>query len=171
MSRVQIPVPTNLTGVFFVVFLNHQGKCWVEFSLPRSIWPLFIYHKIKSVKLTNETLTTHNNRNTQPCSTHPARWLRGNTRDSHSGGPGFKSRCRPAWLWFFPWFSWTIKANAGLDFHYHDPFDHYSYIIKLKISELYKWNFDNTTIEIQSFLIHTQRPYTRCDHRCWSVSK
>ena len=22
---------------FFVVFLNHQGKCWVGFSLPRSI--------------------------------------------------------------------------------------------------------------------------------------
>ena len=27
---------------FFVIFLNHQGKCWVGFSLPRSIWPLFI---------------------------------------------------------------------------------------------------------------------------------
>ena len=24
---------------FFVVFLSHQGKCWVVFSLPRSIWP------------------------------------------------------------------------------------------------------------------------------------
>ena len=45
---------------FFVVFLNHKDKCWVEFSLPRSIWPLFIkfiYHKIKSVNLTNERLT------------------------------------------------------------------------------------------------------------------
>ena len=94
------PGATNLIGVFFVVFLNHQGKCWVGFSLPRSIWPLFIYHKIKSVKLTNETLTTHNNRNTQPCSTHPARWLRGNTRDSHSGDPRFKSRGRPTWLRF-----------------------------------------------------------------------
>ena len=34
----------------------------------------------------------------------------------------------------FSWFSSIIKANAGLDFHYHDPFDHYpsnSYIIKL----------------------------------------
>ena len=59
---------------FFVVFLSYQGKCWVGFSLPRSIWPLlikFIYHKIK-------------------------------------------------------------------------------------ISELYKWNIDNTTIEIHSLLIHTQ---------------
>ena len=27
---------------------------------------------------------------------------------------------------FFSWFSSVIKANAGLDFHYHDPFDHYS---------------------------------------------
>ena len=46
---------------FFVVFPNNQGKCWVRFSLARSIWPLFIkfrYHKIKSVNLTNETLTT-----------------------------------------------------------------------------------------------------------------
>ena len=40
---------------FLVVFLNHQGKCSVGFSLPRSIWPLFI--KLKSVNL-NETLTT-----------------------------------------------------------------------------------------------------------------
>ena len=34
----------------------------------------------------------------------------------------------------FSWFSSIIKANAGLDFHYHDTFDHYSsnsYIIKL----------------------------------------
>ena len=29
-----------------------------------------------------------------------ARWLRGNARDSHSGGPGFKSRGRPTWLRF-----------------------------------------------------------------------
>ena len=28
--------------LFFVVFLNHPGKCWFRFSLPRSIWPLFI---------------------------------------------------------------------------------------------------------------------------------
>ena len=58
---------------FVVVFLNHQGKCWVGFSLPRSIWPLFIkfiYHRINSVNLTIETLTTHNNRNTQPSDTH-----------------------------------------------------------------------------------------------------
>ena len=27
---------------------------------------------------------------------------------------------------FFLWFSSVIKANAVLDFHYHDPFDHYS---------------------------------------------
>ena len=35
----------------------------------------------------------------------------------------------------FSWFSSIIKANAGLDFHYHYPFNHYSsnsYIIKLK---------------------------------------
>ena len=41
----------------------------------------------------------------------------------------------------FSWFSSIFKVNAGLDFHYHDPFAHYSlnsYIIKLKISELNK---------------------------------
>ena len=27
-------------------------------------------------------------------------WLRGNARDSHSGGPGFKTRGRPTWLRF-----------------------------------------------------------------------
>ena len=46
---------------FLLVFLNHQGKFWVGFSLPRSLWPLFIkfiYHKMNSVILTIETLTT-----------------------------------------------------------------------------------------------------------------
>ena len=28
--------------------------------------------------------------------------------------------------WGFSWFYSIIKANAGLDFHYHDPLDHYS---------------------------------------------
>ena len=74
---------------FFVVFLSHQGKFWVGFSLPRSIWPLFI------------------------------------------------------------------------KFIYH----------KIKINEFNKWNIDNTTIEIHSLLVHTQRPQTRYDQRCWSVSK
>ena len=31
---------------------------------------------------------------------YPARWLRGNARDSLSGGPGFKSGGRPTWLRF-----------------------------------------------------------------------
>ena len=42
--------------------------------------------------------------------------LDNNGRDSHSGGPGFESRCRPTWLGFFSWFSSVIKANSGLDF-------------------------------------------------------
>ena len=53
--------PQSWRQEILVGFLNHEGKCWVGFSLPRSIWPLFIkfiYHKIKSVKLTTETLTT-----------------------------------------------------------------------------------------------------------------
>ena len=31
-------------------------------------------------------------------------WLRDNARDSHSGGPGFKSRGRPTWLRFLSGF-------------------------------------------------------------------
>ena len=41
----------------FVVFLRQQGKCWVRFSLPQSIGPLFIKftnHKIKAVNLTKK---------------------------------------------------------------------------------------------------------------------
>ena len=47
----------------------------------------------------------------------------------------------------FSWFSSVIKANAGLDFHYYDPFDHYSsnsYIIKLK-----SVNLTNETLTTQ----------------------
>ena len=47
----------------------------------------------------------------------------------------------------FSWFSSIIKAIAGLDFHYHDPFDHYSsnsYIIKLK-----SVNITNETLTTQ----------------------
>ena len=47
----------------------------------------------------------------------------------------------------FSWFSSVIKANAGLDFHYHDPFDHdssNSYIIKLK-----SVNLTNETLTTQ----------------------
>ena len=35
---------------------------------------------------------------------HRERWIRGNARDSHSGGPGFKFRGRPTWLRFFSGF-------------------------------------------------------------------
>ena len=28
--------------------------------------------------------------------------------------------------WSFSWFSSIMKVNAGMDFHYYDPFDHYS---------------------------------------------
>ena len=31
---------------------------------------------------------------------HRVRWIRGKARDSHSEGPGFKTRGRPNWLWF-----------------------------------------------------------------------
>ena len=42
-----------------------------------------------------------------------ARWLRGNARDSHSGGPGFKSRCRPTWLTFFRGFPQSSRQMLG----------------------------------------------------------
>ena len=38
--------------------------------------------------------------NAQKVRNYRARWLRGNVRDSHSRGPGFKSRGRPTWLRF-----------------------------------------------------------------------
>ena len=47
----------------------------------------------------------------------------------------------------FSWFSSIIKADAELDFHYHDPFDHYSsnsYITKLK-----SVNLTNETLTTQ----------------------
>ena len=86
---------------------------------------------------------------------HRARWLRGNAWDSHSGGPGFESRCRPTWLMFFRGFpqSWWqmlgwifITTIHQVHIRYH----------KIKISELNKWNIDSTTIEIHSLLVHTQ---------------
>ena len=49
----------------------------------------------------------------------------------------------------FSWFSSIIKANAGLDFQYHHPFDHYSsnsYIIKLK-----SVNLTNETLTSQQY--------------------
>ena len=51
-------------------------------------------------------------------------------RDVSGSNPGAD---QPDWGFFLV--SLIIQANAGLDFHYHDPFDHYSsnlYIIKLK---------------------------------------
>ena len=44
---------------------------------------------------------------------HRARWLRGNVRDSHLGGPGFKSRCRPTWLSFFRGFPQSLRQMLG----------------------------------------------------------
>ena len=52
---------------------------------------------------------------------------------------------QPDWGFFV--LSAIIKANAGLDFHYHDLFDHYSsnsYIIKLK-----SVNLTNETLTTQ----------------------
>ena len=42
-----------------------------------------------------------------------ARWLRGNARDSHSGGPGFESRCRSTWLGFFRGFPQSSRQMLG----------------------------------------------------------
>ena len=53
------------------------------------------------------------------------------------------------------WLPSVAKENDGLDFHYHDPFDHYSsnsQIIKLKSSNLTK-KHNYTTIKIHSLLV------------------
>ena len=44
---------------------------------------------------------------------HRARWLRGIARDSHLGGPGFKSRCQPTWLRFFRGFPQSSRQMLG----------------------------------------------------------
>ena len=64
-------------------------------------------------------------------------------REVQGSNPGAD---QPDWG-FFSWFSSVVKANAGLDIHYHDPFDHYSsnsYIIKLK-----SVNLTNETLTTQ----------------------
>ena len=57
-------------------------------------------------------------------------------------------------MWFR--YRWNCpKANAGLDFHYHGPFDHYSsnsYIIKIKSANLTK-EHNYTTVKIHSLLV------------------
>ena len=50
------------------------------------------------------------------------------------------------------WLPSVIKANAGLDFHYHGPFDHCasnSYIINIKSANLTK-KHNYTTIKMHS---------------------
>ena len=59
-----------------------------------------------SVIIVNDNLYVIRNQNR-------ARWLRGNARDSHSGGPGFKSRCRPTWLRFFRGFPQSSRQMLG----------------------------------------------------------
>ena len=49
--------------LMFVSFITSKA----EQSSPGQL----VYHKINSVNLTIETLTTHNNRNTQPSGIHP----------------------------------------------------------------------------------------------------
>ena len=42
-----------------------------------------------------------------------ARWLRGNARDSHSGGRGFKSRYLPDWGFFVVFLNHQGKCWVG----------------------------------------------------------
>ena len=44
----------------------------------------------------------------------------------------------------FSWFPSVIKANAGLDFHYNDPFDHYS--SNSNVKKLKSVNLTNETL-------------------------
>ena len=59
---------------FFVVFLSHKANAGLDFHYhdPFNHYSSNSYIiKIKSVNLTIETLTTRNNRNTQPSGIHP----------------------------------------------------------------------------------------------------
>ena len=83
-----------------------------------------------------------------------------NTWNWHSGGPGFKSRCRPTWLGFFHGFPQSSRQMLGWIFiaTIHLAIIHQnSYIIKLN-QWTNKRNIDYTTIEIHSLLLHAQRP-------------
>ena len=71
----------------------------------------------------------------------------------------------------FEWFSSVTKANAGLDFHCHDPFDHYSSIIKFNQLNLTKKHQLHNNIEIHSLLVYIQKILEEIWPRCWSVSK
>ena len=61
------------------------------------LWPLYIFPFYKQFG----TLLRKGMLYTITTQIYRARWLRGNARDSHSGGPGYKSLCRPTWLRFF----------------------------------------------------------------------
>ena len=63
---------------------------------------------------------------------------------------------------FFLWFSSIIKANVGLDFHCHNPFDHFStnsYIIKLKSVNL---TYETLTTQPRVRSVHVFGPTFLC---------
>ena len=67
------------------------------------------------------------------------------------------------------WLPSVIKANAGLDFYYHDPFD--PLLIKFINHKNEICNFNKeanySTIKIHSLLVSTPKdPKTRFDQRC-----
>ena len=57
-------------------------------------------HRIQTLQNTKYKMVEIKNSNIQECNMYRARWLRGNARDLHPGGPGFKFRGRPTWLRF-----------------------------------------------------------------------
>ena len=71
---------------------------WVEFEYRLEITCWIELNFICLVELRPSGLLFHST--SKSMKYYRARWLRGNARDSHSGGPGFKSRCRPTWLSF-----------------------------------------------------------------------
>ena len=69
------------------------------------------------------------------------------------------------------WLPSVIKANAGLHFHYHGPFDHYSsnlYIIKIKFANLTKKHNYTTIKNTQPSGSTPKEPKTRYDQRCYA---
>ena len=83
------------------------------------------------------------------------RWWNGNTLNSNMGGLEFKSRSQPILAVIVSWLPSVIKANVGLHFHYHGPFDHYSsnsYIINIKYANLTK-KHNYTTIKMHGLLV------------------
>ena len=131
------------------------------------LWGTKILHRDPFISLIMRRCTNKNKN-------YRAIWFRGNARDSHWGGPGFKSRCRPTWLGFFRGSPQSSKQMLGwisLPRSIWPLFIKFIYIIKLKSVNLTKmkhWLHNNRNTQPSG--THT-KTLDAMWPRSWSVSK